>query len=144
MKIEPIGIIYSPYNDKKQVPIQPAKSRARGRVKVFRKYVKGLQNIEGFSHVILIYRFHKSRGYSLTVTPFLGRKPKGLYATCYCRRPNQLGLSIVRLVRRKGSVLYIHNIDVVNKTPLLDIRPFVPDFYAPGKVKIGWLSGRIK
>ncbi len=143
MRIEPIGIIYTPFTDKQQTPIQPVKSRATGRVKVYARYAKGLQNIEKFSHIMLFYRFHRSRGYSLIVTPFLDKKSKGLFATCYPRRPNQLGMSIVRLIKREENILFVKHIDVLDKTPLLDIRPFVPEFYAVGKAKIGWLSGRI-
>jgi tRNA-Thr(GGU) m(6)t(6)A37 methyltransferase TsaA len=143
MKVEPIGIIYSPFKNKRATPIQPAKSRAIGRVKVFRKYADGLHDIERFSHIILLYRFHRSRGYVMTVTPFLDKKEKGLYATCFPRRPNQLGLSIVRFIKKRGSVLYVKGIDVLDHTPLLDIRPYVPQFYAKGKVRIGWLTERV-
>lgn len=144
MNVEPIGIIYSPFKNKKETPIQPAKSAAAGRVKVFEKYAQGLQNIKEFSHIILLYKFHKSRGYRLVVKPFLDKTPKGLFATRYPRRPNQLGMSVVRLIKRKGAVLHVNNIDVINGTPLLDIKPFVPEFIARGKVRIGWLSGKIQ
>jgi tRNA-Thr(GGU) m(6)t(6)A37 methyltransferase TsaA len=144
MHVEPIGIIYSPFRGKEDTPIQPIKSRARGRVRLYTRYARGLQDIEAFSHIVLIYKYHRSRGYSMTVTPFLDKRPKGLFATCYPRRPNQIGFSVVRLEQRRGNVLHVRHIDVINKTPLLDIRPYVPDFHAPGKVKIGWLAGKVQ
>jgi tRNA-Thr(GGU) m(6)t(6)A37 methyltransferase TsaA len=141
---KPIGIIYSPFKDKIKTPIQPSRSVASGRVKVFKQYARGLQNIEEFSHIVLLYKFHKSRGYRLTVTPFLDKTPKGLFATRYPRRPNQLGMSIVRLIKRKGNILYVKHVDVISGTPLLDIKPYVPDFIARGKVRIGWLSKKVR
>jgi tRNA-Thr(GGU) m(6)t(6)A37 methyltransferase TsaA len=113
-----------------------------GSVEIFREYQEGLKDIQGFSHIILIYYFHKSRGYRLKVTPYLDKKQRGLFATRYPMRPNQIGLSIVRLLKRKGNILFVRGIDVLDNTPLLDIKPFVPDFIPKGKIKIGWLKGK--
>ncbi len=107
------------------------------------KYKDGLCDIEGFSHLILIYRFHKSKGYRLKVTPFLDDVLRGLFATRYPRRPNQIGLTVVKLLKRKGNILFVKAIDVVDGSPLLDIKPYVPDFGPKEKVKIGWLKGKI-
>ena len=144
MTIKPIGIIHTPFKYKKDTPIQPYKSKTIGKVKVFKKYQAGLEDIEGFSHLILLYRFHKSRGYQLKIKPFLDNKLKGLFATRYPRRPNQIGLTIVKLLKRNGRILLVSGIDVIDGTPLLDIKPYVPNFSRKEKVRIGWLKGKIR
>jgi tRNA-Thr(GGU) m(6)t(6)A37 methyltransferase TsaA len=144
MRVEPIGIIHTPFKQKEDVPIQPCRSSAHGEVEVFKKYEEGLKDIEGFSHIILIYYFHKSEGYSLKVKPFLDNKLRGLFATRAPRRPNQIGLSVVKLLDRKGNILFIEGIDVLEGTPLLDIKPHVPGFYPEEDVSIGWLKGKLK
>lgn len=144
MKVKPIGVIRTPFKFKKDTPIQPYKSDKIGRVEVFKKYQEGLKDIEGFSHIILIYKFHKSKGYCLKVRPFLDEKQRGLFATRYPRRPNQIGLTTVRLLKRKGSTLFVKGIDIIDNSPLLDIKPYVPDFGPKQKVKIGWLKGKIR
>lgn len=144
MKIKPIGTIYSPFKTKEGTPIHPLISRKVGRVVLFKEYGRGLQDIEGFSHLILIYQFHKSRGYRLLVRPFLDNQLRGLFATRYPRRPNQIGISVVKLLKRKGNILIVKGIDIINGTPLLDIKPYVPEFSATTKVKIGWLKGKMR
>lgn len=144
MRFKPIGIIHTPFKCKKDAPIQPFKSKSIGKVEVFKEYRDGLEDIEGFSHLILIYKFHKSRGYCLKVKPFLDDKLRGLFATRYPRRPNQIGLTMVKLLRRKENILFVKGIDVIDGSPLLDIKPYVPDFGPKEKVKIGWLKGKIK
>ncbi len=144
MRVNPIGIIHSPFRRKEDTPIQPRRSIAIGEIKVFKKYQEGLEDIEGFSHVILIYRFHMSKGYCLKVKPFLDDQLRGVFATRYPRRPNQIGLSVVRLLKRKENILTVKGIDVLDGTPLLDIKPYVPDFEPDEKIKIGWLEGKIK
>ncbi len=140
--LEPIGLIRSPFTRKDQTPIQPYRSEARGQVEVLPEYELGLQDLDGFSHVILLYLFHQSdTGYDLSVTPFLVNEPKGLFATRYPRRPNPIGLSVVRLVRREGCVLHVDGIDVLDSTPLLDIKPYVPPFDAFPEATLGWLAG---
>jgi len=143
MEVKPIGIIHSPFRNKKETPTQSFKSKAIGRIELFKKYLKGLKDIEGFSHVILIYKFHKSKGYRLLVRPFLDRELRGLFATRYPRRPNQIGISIVKLVGVRNNILTVKGIDVIDKTPLLDIKPHVPEFAAKAKVKVGWLKGKL-
>ncbi|MEW6215199.1 MAG: tRNA (N6-threonylcarbamoyladenosine(37)-N6)-methyltransferase TrmO [Nitrospirota bacterium] len=144
MRVKPIGIIHSPFKSIQKTPIQPSRSKATGEVEIFKEYQEGLEDIEGFSHIILIYKFHKSRGYRLKVKPFLDGKNRGLFATRYPNRPNQIGLSIVKLLRREENILFVKGIDVIDGTPLLDIKPYVPDFEPGGKIKIGWLKGKIK
>ena len=143
MEIIPIGRIHTPFRTKSDTPIQPFRSRAIGRVEVFPEYAEGLSDTEGFSHLILLYSFHKSAGYQLTVKPFLDDKPRGLFATRYPARPSQIGLSVVKLLRREGNILFTEGIDVLDGTPLLDIKPYVPDFAPNERISIGWLEGKI-
>ncbi len=144
MKIKPIGIIHTPLKKKKDTPIQSSFSSVEGKVVLFKEFEEGLDGIEGFSHIILIYKFHKSKGYKLKVVPFLDDKPRGLFTTRYPRRPNQIGLSVVKLVKRKKNILFVEGIDALDGTPLLDIKPYVPSFNPEGKIKIGWLEGKVK
>lgn len=144
MKVKLIGIIHSPFKSKEDAPIQPSRSSAHGEVEVFKEYEEGLEDIEGFSHIILIYQFHKSEGYSLKVKPYLNNKLKGLFATRSPRRPNQIGLSVVKLLKRKENILFVESIDVIDGTPLLDIKPYVPDFSPKENVTIGWLEGKLR
>jgi tRNA-Thr(GGU) m(6)t(6)A37 methyltransferase TsaA len=127
---------------KGRTPIQPYKSKKIGQVEVFEKFAPGLQDILGFSHIILIYKFHKSRGYKLLVKPFLDNQHRGVFSTRYPRRPNQIGISVVQLLRQEDNVLFVKGIDVFDGTPLLDIKPYVPHFDAAQKVRLGWLESK--
>ena len=140
---QPIGRIRSPFTNRNETPIQPYRSRAAGKVEVLAEYEEGLRDVDGFSHLILLYHFHRADpGYDLLVRPFLDDQPKGLFATRYPRRPNGLGLSVVRLVRREANVLHVAGIDVLDGTPLLDVKPYVPPFDAVPEASMGWLEGR--
>lgn len=141
--MQPIGVIHTPFDTLEGMPIQPAgAAEVKGRVVLEKTYAEGLNDVDGFSHLILIYLFHQSRGYNLTVTPFLDDQPRGLFATRAPRRPNPIGLSVVALESRQGNVLHVRGIDVLNGTPLLDIKPFVPAFDAPAASAVGWLTGK--
>jgi tRNA (adenine37-N6)-methyltransferase len=138
---EPIGIIHSPFTELENMPIQPAAAAGvEGTVEVFEQFKVGLKDLDGFSHVILLYHFHHSRGFNLQVVPFMDSQPRGLFATRAPKRPNSLGLSVVWLNKIIGGVLYISNVDILDGTPLLDIKPYVPEFDAPGTVRTGWLE----
>ena len=140
---QPIGLIRSPFTRKDKTPIQPYRSQAAGRVVLLPDYEGGLDGLEGFSHVILLYFFHHAEpGYDLIVTPYLDEEPHGLFATRYPRRPNPIGLSVVRLLSREGNTLHVEGIDVLDGTPLLDIKPYVPPFDAFPEATMGWLEGR--
>lgn len=140
----PIGIIHSPFVEKSDTPIQPTRSQAAGQVEVYPEFSAGLADIEGFSHIILLYIFHKSNGYSLRVIPFLDDKLHGLFSTRYPCRPNPLGMSIVHLVSRRENILEIEGVDILDGTPLLDIKPYVPEFDLPKDVRNGWYAQRSK
>ncbi len=136
---EAIGVIHTPYPDRASTPIQGCfNPESRGEVEVFPEFADGLTEITGFSHIILIYCFHLSDSYSLISKPFLDNKDKGIFATRYCDRPNSIGLSVVRLEQVTGNILTIREADVIDGTPLLDIKPYVPDFDIREKAQRGW------
>jgi tRNA-Thr(GGU) m(6)t(6)A37 methyltransferase TsaA len=143
-KMKPIGVIHTPFNDKNQTPIQPTRSQASGTVEVFREFASGLQDLEQFSHIILLYAFHCSSGYSLHVKPFLDDQLRGLFATRHPCRPNPIGISVVRLLACRENFLDIEGVDMLDGTPLLDIKPYVPDFDVRTEVKTGWYDRRSK
>jgi tRNA (adenine37-N6)-methyltransferase len=137
----PIGIIHSPFTDIIGIPIQPKGARGiRGRVDISAEYAEGLRDIDGFSHLFLIYVFHRCPSYQLTVRPFLDTTPRGVFATRAPRRPNAIGISIVRLIEVKGSTLLIGDVDILDGTPLLDLKPYVPEFDAYPDASSGWLE----
>ena len=137
-----IGVIRTPFTETQGMPIQPAFSQAAGRVEVFTEYAEGLQDLETFSHVILIYALHRSNGYALRVKPYLDDVAHGLFATRYPGRPNPIGLSIVHLLSRRENLLEVEGIDVLDGTPLLDIKPYVPDFDSRADARAGWYDSR--
>lgn len=141
--LQPIGVIHTPFTSPSDVPIQAARSEAVGRVEVYPEYAPGLADLDGFSHIILVYWFHRASGFSLTVRPFLDEQPHGLFATRYPARPNYIGLSVVELVAVEGHTLQVCGVDVLDDTPLLDIKPFVPQFDHRGGARVGWLTGRV-
>jgi tRNA-Thr(GGU) m(6)t(6)A37 methyltransferase TsaA len=139
----PIGVIRTPFQTIEDMPIQPSGAEAViGQVVVEPQYSDGLTDIEGFSHLILIYHFHQSDGFDLKIKPFLDDQRRGLFATRAPRRPNPIGVSVVTLLERKDNLLSIGRIDVLDGTPLLDIKPFVPSFDAPDVTALGWLKNR--
>jgi tRNA-Thr(GGU) m(6)t(6)A37 methyltransferase TsaA len=140
--MHPIGIIHSPCTDKSQTPIQASRSQVKGTVEIHPQYVEGLQDLEGLSHIILLYAFHESSGYSLIVKPFLDDQLHGLFATRYPYRPNSIGLSIVRLLERRDNILEIEGVDMLDGTPLLDIKPYVPEFDIRTGTRNGWYDTR--
>ena len=142
--MKPIGILHSPFTDKNQTPIQSTRSQVSGYVEVFPEFAEGLKDLEGFSHIILLYIFHQSDGYTLQVKPFLDDRLRGLFATRHPCRPNPIGLSIVRLLTRRGNILNVEGVDMLDGTPLLDIKPFVPEFDVRTNVKTGWYAQRSK
>jgi tRNA-Thr(GGU) m(6)t(6)A37 methyltransferase TsaA len=141
----PIGIIRSPHTSLEGMPIQPSGAKGiQGAVELFPEFQDGLKDLDGFSHIILLYHFHQSNGYSLSVVPFLDTQRRGVFATRAPKRPNPIGLSTVKLKKIEGSVLYIENVDVLDGTPLIDIKPFVPDFEGQTDIRAGWLEAAQK
>jgi len=145
---KPIGTIYTPFDNIHGMPIQPTSNTSeRGTIIIDQPYADGLKDLDGFSHIYLLYHFHKVGQSKLQVTPFLDNSPRGIFATRAPSRPNPIGLSLVRLVRIEGNALHVDGVDILNGTPILDIKPFVPEFESIQDVRVGWLEqsrGRVK
>lgn len=158
--LNPIGIIHSPYKRTEDIPCQGYRSAKIGEIEVYEEYAEGLKDIDGFSHIIILYYFHKAKGYLtpihrgqiqrakqasylLHANPFLDNKPKSIFAIRSPHRPNHIGLSVVKLLERKDNILKVGDIDVLDGTPLLDIKPYVPEFDSRENVKFGWLEGKL-
>ena len=137
-----IGTIRSPFSALDNMPIQPVLSDAEGTVQLDEPYVEALDGLEGFSHAMLLYSLHKAAPYRSTVTPFLDNSPKGLFATRAPCRPNPIGLSIVRILSIVGSEIQISGADMLDGTPLLDIKPYVSSFDAHPDSIDGWLAAK--
>jgi tRNA (adenine37-N6)-methyltransferase len=141
---KPIGVVHSPFKMPQDVPIQSAAAKGVvGSVEVFQEYVEGLTDVEGFSHLILVYHFHLAQQYSLLVTPFLDKRLHGVFSTRAPSRPNPVGVSIVRLTKIEKNLLHIQDVDIIDGTPLLDIKPFVPEFDQRKAERIGWLEKKV-
>lgn len=141
IQYQPIGIIHTPFTDLKGMPIQPTGTAAtRGTVELYPEFQEGLKDLEGFSHIVLLYHFHQSQGFKLQVVPYLDTREHGVFATRAPKRPNQIGMSVVRLLTIEQGILQIERIDVLDGTLLLDIKPYVPDFQSDEAVRTGWLE----
>ena len=139
----PIGVVRSPFKTPQDMPIQPvAAEGVEGRIDLLSEFSEGLQDLEGFSHVVLIYHLHRSRGFALLVRPFLDDELRGVFATRAPRRPNPIGLSVVRLVAIEATTLHIRNVDIVDNTPLLDLKPHIPGIDPEGPFTLGWVTGK--
>ena len=141
IQFKAIGRIHTPFDTIAGMPIQPTGAAGiRGTVELCAAYAEGLKDLKGFSHIILLYHFHKSGQPKLIVEPFLDKTPRGVFATRAPSRPNAIGLSIVKLIEIKGRRLTVENIDVLDGTPLLDIKPYVPEFDHHPADRTGWLA----
>ncbi len=135
-----IGIIHSPFTTQEEAPLQSKLSKgAKGKIELLPDYKEGLSDLEKFSHIFILYHFHLSPAFKLTVRPPHSHSSHGIFSTRSPNRPNPIGLSIVRLERIEGSMLYVSNIDVVDGTPLIDIKPFIPTLERQYGTTMGWL-----
>lgn len=142
--MKPIGTIRTPFDLPAGMPIQPVFAKgAEGTVEVLEEYREGLSDLEGFSHLHLIYLFDRADGFKLKVTPYLDRTPRGLFTTRAPRRPNPIGLSVVRLVGIEESRLSVKDVDMLDGTPLLDIKPFNPAVDHRAPCRVGWMEGKM-
>ena len=140
----PIGVIHSPFLEVRGTPIQSVSGKEiKGTVELYHKYVEGLKDLDGFTYIILLYFFHLVEGYSLLVSPYLDEEKHGMFSTRIPSRPNPIGLSIVRLNEIKGNTLFIEDLDIIDGTLLLDIKPYVPEFDVRTNCNIGWLTDKI-
>jgi tRNA-Thr(GGU) m(6)t(6)A37 methyltransferase TsaA len=143
IRYQPIGIVRTPFLEQAGTPIQPRRGRGiAGTVEIFPEFADGLSDLEGFSHIYLIYHLHRSEGFDLRVIPYLDDVPRGVFATRAPARPNPIGVSVVRLRKIEGAVLHIEDLDILDGTPLLDIKPYAPDFDHVEEFRIGWLEGK--
>jgi tRNA-Thr(GGU) m(6)t(6)A37 methyltransferase TsaA len=139
--ISPIGVIRTPFKSKAECPVQGVSAQgALGRVEVYPEFQEGLLDIESFSHVYLLYQFHLAGEVKLVRTPFLDETRHGLFATRHPCRPNGIGLSIVRILGREGGVLSVQDVDMIDQSPLIDIKPYVPKFDARPDANNGWVE----
>jgi tRNA-Thr(GGU) m(6)t(6)A37 methyltransferase TsaA len=143
LELEPIGIIHSPHKRTVKTPYQGYRSRKISQIEVFREFEEGLKDIEGFSHIIVIFWFHKSQGYHLLVRTPWDDVLHGLFATRSPRRPCPLGLTAVELISRNNNMLEVRGLDAIDGTPLLDIKPHIPSVDERSAVRLGWLERKL-
>ena len=140
----PIGLVETPFNTIQEMPIQPCGGQGvKGRIILKTEFVDALTDLEAFSHIIVLYHFHKSKNFNPIVVPFLDNRPHGLFSTRAPRRPNPIGISVSRLERIEGNILDITDVDMLNGTPVLDIKPYVPEFDHHKVDRIGWLENNV-
>ena len=147
IELESIGTINTEFKKIEGMPIQPTGAKGiKGTVTIKEKYATGLKDLEEFSHIHLIYILHKVKGYQLEVKPFMDNNNHGIFATRSPKRPNRIGMSVCKLNKIKKNILYIENVDILDNTPLLDIKPYVPQLYADtiDDLKIGWFKTKYK
>ena len=140
--VKSIGTIKTEYETSNNTPIQPTFSESIGRAVVLPEYIPGLESLNAFSHIYLIYWFHKARKPSLLVRPYLDKEQHGLFATRAPARPNPIGISIVQIMRIKNDTIVFKGADMLNNTPLLDLKPYTSRFDYRENVRDGWLSGK--
>lgn len=138
---EPIGSIHTPFTQTAGMPIQPVGAGGvRGWLDIDWRYYDALSDLDGFSHVILIYAFHQAGAYQPRVKPFMDTVQRGVLATRAPRRPNPIGLSVVRLLRIDGTTLHVEGVDMLDGTPLLDLKPYIPAFDSHPDATTGWMT----
>lgn len=138
--MKPIGYVRSPYSSTDQIPKGPgAKHEAEGRLELLPEYALGLTDLEGFSHAFIIWVFDRSEGYDLMAHPPTASRPHGVFSTRSPRRPNPIGLTVVRILRREGPVLHVYGVDMLDGTPVLDIKPYLSSVPEP-ELKKGWMD----
>ncbi len=144
LELRPIGIVHSPYKNRTKAPYQGHRRERISLIEVLEEFEEGLQDIEGFSHIVVIYWFHKCRGYHLLVKTPWDDIPHGLFSTRSPHRPCPLGLTVVKLGARSKNILKVKGLDAIDGTPLLDIKPYVPAVDRRPTAKSGWLKGKGK
>lgn len=143
LELKPIGVIHSPYRNRSEAPYQGHRSKRASRIEVFKEFEGGLQDIEGFSHIVVIYWFHKSQGYHLLVRTPWDDIPHGLFTTRSPHRPCPLALTVVELVTRDKNTLRVRGLDAIDGSPLLDIKPYIAAVDETSVVRSGWLEGKL-
>ncbi len=143
--LTPIGVVRSPFHEPSGMPIQTVAAQgSAGTVELAPRYVGGLKDLDEFSHLWLLVHLHRTQGYALEVMPFMDTQLRGVFATRAPRRPNPVGLSLVRLVRVEGCTLYVEELDLLDGTPVLDIKPYVPRLDQRPAERIGWFEEHVR
>src|SRR6516225_4027477 len=138
--LQPIGYVSSPYRERSEIPKGlGAKHGAEGVLRILPEFEVGLTDIEGFSHLFVIWEFDRSEGFQLLGTPPSDNRPHGVFATRSPRRPNPIGLTVVELLRREGTILYVRGVDMLDGTPILDIKPYLSNV-PQDALRRGWLA----
>jgi len=144
VRYKPIGMVHSPFKSPKDVPKDDAPLKAaKGSIEVAREYADGLKDIEGFSHIVVVFHFHLSKDRPLVVKPYWDNSLRGVFSTRSPSRPNPIGVSVVRLLRRESNILHLQGLDMVEGTPILDIKPYVPEDRLR-VTRMGWLEKAVK
>lgn len=144
IRLKPIGIVHSPFKEPVGVPRDSADGLDyQGTIEIFSEYKNGLKDLDGFSHILVFFYFHKSEYSHLIVKPYLDDHLRGVFATRSPHRPNFIGLSVVELLRIEDGILHIRGIDMIEGTPILDLKPYIPEFDSNEGIRIGWLEGKI-
>ena len=147
IELESIGTIHTEFKEIEGMPIQPTGAKGiPGTIEIKEQYADGLKDLDGFSHIHLIYLLHKVEGYMLEVKPFMDNNTHGVFATRSPKRPNRIGMSVVKVKKIEGNKVYVENVDILDGTPLLDIKPYVPQLYEDtiDELKIGWFENNHK
>jgi tRNA (adenine37-N6)-methyltransferase len=145
MNYTPIGIIHSPFKTIENTPVQNSGGKGiKASIEIFPEYVEGLKDLTGFSHIILVYHLHKVDHVSIQVKPFMDNVEHGIFATRSPVRPNPIGLTVVKLTEIRDNILFVENIDMIDQTPLLDIKPYLPTIDDIENVRLGWLTDKIE
>jgi tRNA-Thr(GGU) m(6)t(6)A37 methyltransferase TsaA len=140
----PVGVVHSPHKELYGMPVQPPSAAGiAGEIEIFPEFAEGLLDIEGFSRIMVFYHLHRSAGPLLSAIPFLDTVPHGVFASRIPRRPNPLGFSVVRLLSRDRNILKIADVDILDGTPVLDIKPYVPEFDSYPNESSGWFAGKL-
>ncbi len=141
MNINTIGVINTPFKKLEDMPIQPKGAKKTiGKIILNYEYAEGLKDLDGFSHIYLIYFFHEAKRTELSVTPFMDTQPRGVFSTRSPLRPSHIGMSVTQIVSIDDNIVTVKGIDILNDTPLLDIKPYIPQFDSVTDVKTGWLT----
>lgn len=143
--LDPIGVLHTPFREREGTPRQAAGAQVyTATLEVFEEYQEGLKDLEGFSHLVVLFHLHRIDQTDLTACPPWDDKPHGVFATCSPFRPNHIGVSVVRLEKREGRFLTIRGVDMLDGSPVVDIKPYIPDLYPTEEVRLGWMSGKVE
>ena len=138
---KPIGLIRTPFKELSLVPMQSIKARnIDGYIEIYPEYAEGLKDLEGFSHLIILFHMHKVKDFSLIVKPEISSEMRGVFSTRSPKRPNPIGFTVVKLIKIESLTISIRGVDMLDSTPLIDIKPYIPESDSISKAKIGWLS----